>query len=417
MADAFFHQGLTIEIEDRIPLLRVEGRRVLVERTPNGFRLEAEADVRAPTLVALGHLLIEREYKDRAALRKQHLDILNQGRDTWNEWRRGQPEIRPVLYEAVLGKDIHISDLSEFDFSWAGLAGAQLPGANLTRANFFQAHLSRTVFTGATLNAAHFCRADLYETDLSGAFLIEANLQGAQLAKTNLSGAHLIRCAVYGMSAWDVQLKNAEQRDLILRYRYGSDDVRSGVGTETEIRVDDLQIAQFIYLMLDNPQIRVVLESSMKKSVLILGRFADTSRKAVLEAIRGRLRQLGHLPIIFDFDAPSEKDLIQTITILAGLSRFVIGDVTDARSIPLEFGAILQSYKIPVVPIIAGDGDPFSMLESLRQRYFPCVLELRRYVSLEVLDRDIEKIVEAALGQESLIRSQSRPPQNSIELR
>jgi len=216
---------------------------------------------------------------------------------------------------------------------------------------------------------------------------------------------------------WDVQgLKNAEQKDLIVRYRYGSDDVRSGAGTETEITVDDLQIAQFIYLMLDNPQIRVVLESSMKKSVLILGRFADASRQAVLEAIRGRLRILGHVPIIFDFDAPSEKDLIQTVTILAGLSRFVIGDITDARSIPLEFEAILQSYKIPVVPIIAGAGDPFSMLESLQQRYSPCVLELRRYVSPEVLDRNIEKIVEAALGQESLIRSQSREPHRSIEL-
>ena len=37
MADAFFHQGLAIEIEDRIPLLRVEGRPILVEKTPNGF--------------------------------------------------------------------------------------------------------------------------------------------------------------------------------------------------------------------------------------------------------------------------------------------------------------------------------------------------------------------------------------------
>ena len=70
---------------------------------------------------------------------------------------------------------------------------------------------------------------------------------------------------------------------------------------EPEITVDDIRVAQFIYLMLNNQKIRRIIDTITSKAVLILGRFTD-ERKAVLDALREELRKRNYLPILFDFD-------------------------------------------------------------------------------------------------------------------
>jgi hypothetical protein len=59
---------------------------------------------------------------------------------------------------------------------------------------------------------------------------------------------------------------------------------------EAAITVDDIKVAQFIYLLLNNKEIREVINTITSKAVLILGRFSD-ERKAVLDAIRDELRR------------------------------------------------------------------------------------------------------------------------------
>jgi hypothetical protein len=54
---------------------------------------------------------------------------------------------------------------------------------------------------------------------------------------------------------------------------------------ESVIQLDNLEIAQFIYLLLNNEKIRDMIDTLGKKAVLILGRFT-TERKEVLDAIR-----------------------------------------------------------------------------------------------------------------------------------
>jgi hypothetical protein len=82
------------------------------------------------------------------------------------------------------------------------------------------------------------------------------------------------------------------------------------VGT---ITVDNLEMAQFLFLLLNNQKIREVIDTITSKAVLILGRFTR-SRKSVLDAIRDALRRQNHLPILFDFESPSSRDLTETIT-------------------------------------------------------------------------------------------------------
>ena len=134
-----------------------------------------------------------------------------------------------------------------------------LIGVNLSDANL----------RGAFLSVAHLSGANLSEANLSG-----ANLQSATLVNTNLTGADLTGCCIYGVSAWDLKLERAKQHNLVI----ARDD-------EPTITVDNIEVAQFIYLMLHNQKIRHVIDTITSKAVLILGRFTD-ERKAVLDALR-----------------------------------------------------------------------------------------------------------------------------------
>ena len=86
------------------------------------------------------------------------------------------------------------------------------------------------------------------------------------------------------------------------------------------ITVDNLKIAQFIYLLLDNAEIRDVINTLTTKSALILGRFTP-ERKTILNAIRHELRKHDYVPLLFDFDAPISRDITETVTTLAPLAR------------------------------------------------------------------------------------------------
>jgi hypothetical protein len=70
---------------------------------------------------------------------------------------------------------------------------------------------------------------------------------------------------------------------------------------EPDITVDNIEVAQFVYLLLYNQKIRAAIDAITSKAVLILGRFTQ-ERKAVLDALRNELRKRDYLPILFDFD-------------------------------------------------------------------------------------------------------------------
>jgi hypothetical protein len=116
--------------------------------------------------------------------------------------------------------------------------------------------------------------------------------------------------------------------------------------------VDDLKIAQFIRLLLTHSEIRDVIETVGRKAVLILGRFSP-ERKPVLDATRAELRKHNYVPLMFDFDKPSDRSRIETVQTLAHLSRFVIADITDAKVLLQELQAIVpQLGSLPILPMM-----------------------------------------------------------------
>jgi len=198
------------------------------------------------------------------------------------------------------------------------------------------------------------------------------NFTSAQLVETNLTNANLTGCRIYGVSAWNLTLEGAPQKDLIITHK-----------NEPVITVDNLEVAQFIYLLLHNEKIRDVIDTIAKKGVLILGRF--TERKDILERLRDALRQRGYVPIVFDFERPTDRDFTETVMTLAGMCLFIIADITHPKSVPLELQATIPNYMIPFVPIIQEGEKPFAMFVDLWKKYREWVFEPLTYDSITSL--------------------------------
>jgi hypothetical protein len=133
---------------------------------------------------------------------------------------------------------------------------------------------------------------------------------------------------------------------------------------ESAVTVDELEVAQFVYLLLHNEKIRRIIDTIGKKGVLLLGRFTD-GRIKVLERLREELRKRDYVPIVFNFDKPQTKDFTETVRLLAGLSKFVIADITNPKSSPLELQATVSEIMVPFQPIIEQGEKPFAMLQDL----------------------------------------------------
>ena len=78
------------------------------------------------------------------------------------------------------------------------------------------------------------------------------------------------------------------------------------------------------------------------------------------------------------------------------MSRFVIADMTDAKSIPQELVSIVEQLpSLPVQPILQQDCEPWAMYDHIKR--YPWVLELYRYAALdEFLPRLREGVISPA---------------------
>src|SRR5215831_16610167 len=324
---------------------------------------------------------------------EEQVAILKKGVATWNLWRGANAHIRPDLSGAnliesyLIGANLNGADLSEAkllgaDLTDANLRNAKLDGATLMSVNFsgadlIDASLHDADLRGADLRRAKLSEAILIAANLNMANLSEANLRGARLERatlieTNFSGADLTGCRIYGVSAWCLKLNETKQQNLVIKH-----------ADEPAITVDNIEVAQFIYLLLHNQKIRDVIDTITSKAVLILGRFTD-ERKAVLDALREELRKRNYLPILFDFSVPATRDITETISLLAGMARFVVADITDAKSIPQELAVIVPDLpSVPVQPLLLEDSAEYGMFEHFKR--YPWVLETYSYPSSERL--------------------------------
>src|SRR5712692_2800520 len=317
---------------------------------------------------------------------EEHFSVLKQGTTAWNTWRNQHPPLQPDLSDTNLSDtnlsdaDLTSADLTSANLSDADLSNGNLGSADLSGTNLGGARLGGADLSGTNLSNADLSNANLFAANLGGANLIAANLGGANLVGTNLREATLTECRIYGVSVWDINLTGALQNNLVITPE-----------DEANIAVDNLKIAQFLYLLLNNKEIRDVINTITTKVVLILGCFTP-ERKATLDAIRNELRTQDYVPILFDFDHPGSRDITETVTTLARLARFIIADLTGARSIPQELAFIIPAFpSVPVQPLLLSSQSEYGMLEHFTK--FPWVLPVYKYSDLPHLLTSFKKRV------------------------
>ncbi|ETW94590.1 MAG: hypothetical protein ETSY2_49570 [Candidatus Entotheonella gemina] len=226
------------------------------------------------------------------------------------------------------------ANLQEANFRWANVVMSDLYEADMTQADLRWANLSVSDLRYACLS-----EADLRGANLRGANLSAANLMKARLVETNFEEANLEGCAIYGISAWELKLEGARQVNLCITPE-----------DEPAIIVDNLEVAQFLYLHLHNTSIRDVIGTIGKKIVLIVGDFSE-ERLEALEAVREVLRQYHYVPVFLACASSDAHAKLGTLELLAQLARFVLVDVTEA-ALPIDIvDAILGHISVPVQPI------------------------------------------------------------------
>lgn len=143
---------------------------------------------------------------------EEHVKILEDGVEAWNEWREKNPE-EPDLTGAYLkdanltGADFRDADLSRAYLSRAYLEDANFQGGMLVEIDLREACLVNADLSHANLTGANLREADFWVADLRGANLTYADLKGV-----NLNGAD------FGWSMGAVDLSEIEGLEEVNHY-------------------------------------------------------------------------------------------------------------------------------------------------------------------------------------------------------
>jgi uncharacterized protein YjbI with pentapeptide repeats len=150
------------------------------------------------------------------------LEVLRQGVNAWNLWRKKYSNLRPNLQSANLnGMHLEGIDLREADLSSAALQNCDLYKANLSGATAMAARLqrsdlSRSLLIGANLRLADLSEADLSGADMTAAVLAKCKLFGTNLVATNFCGADLSDAA--GLTAQQMAYTSTDQKTKLPAY-------------------------------------------------------------------------------------------------------------------------------------------------------------------------------------------------------
>ncbi|WP_236065208.1 toll/interleukin-1 receptor domain-containing protein [Reticulibacter mediterranei] len=165
---------------------------------------------------------------------EEHLKIIRQGVEIWDEWRKKYSDVKPNLKGAILystnlrGANLSNTDLSDADLNEADLRGADLSDADLSGANLSIASLSY-----ANLRWAKLIFAILHSTNLRGADLSNANLSNANLNSTDLNSADLNNANLDGANLRSANLINTDlSYTKVQRTIFGNVDLRHVKGLE-----------------------------------------------------------------------------------------------------------------------------------------------------------------------------------------
>lgn len=299
--------------------------------------------------------------------------IVLQGAEVWNAWRVKNPGpidfTAPNWYDCPGPWGVQIKGRNDLRFSRMNLSGVSIykafaEGLNLRDSVFDGTHFeegdfSRADFSGASFRNTTFNKTILTGATFDGATFVNCNLNRVNLVDASFCVKEITETVVYGIAAWDLHTcDDMKQSKLVIEKTYDlySDLIQQGV---VPMMVDDIELAQFVYYLSSHKKLRDTLNILNRKGVLLLGRFKDGGLER-LYSMREWLQDKGYMPMIFDFERPDNLSLTETVVTMAGLSKFVIADLSGS-SVPAELQSILSQIKKPVLAF----GDPYALFPDL----------------------------------------------------
>jgi uncharacterized protein YjbI with pentapeptide repeats len=124
---------------------------------------------------------------------EEHLKILLQRVEVWNQWRESNPEIKPDFSYADLRRaNPGRANLSETDFCGRDFPGKDLSSINLGRVNLRYVNLRYANLRYTDISGVIFNGANFRETDLSGRDVTKTDLSGVDFQNANLQTARFI---------------------------------------------------------------------------------------------------------------------------------------------------------------------------------------------------------------------------------
>ncbi len=135
----------------------------------------------------------------------EHLDILKQGVEVWNRWRKENPEIFPDLDDAKISGRF----LDNIDLSRATFINADCRGTRFLNADLWGSLCINTDFSGAQLSQIEASLANFNQATLFGADCYTARFEGADLSKADLEKSYLYRAFFRNTNFTDANLTGA----------------------------------------------------------------------------------------------------------------------------------------------------------------------------------------------------------------
>jgi hypothetical protein len=161
----------------------------------------------------------------------EHVEILKQGAEAWNKWRKVYPEVVPDLAKAYLvgtnlcRANLYGAKLSDADLSESKLLEVELSDADLTAENLSNSDLRKSKLIVAkagmtNFKAANLGEAELFGTNFIGAKFNEANLSYANCTGASFLGADLTNAILHGVGLWGTARDNWEIRGILCTHIY-----------------------------------------------------------------------------------------------------------------------------------------------------------------------------------------------------
>jgi uncharacterized protein YjbI with pentapeptide repeats len=143
--------------------------------------------------------------------------MLEEGVQTWNDWRDKNPLIIPDLSNIHLEK----TNLSKANFSNTNLSRSTILNCNMSRTNvsgadISMAYLSRVDFSHSTLTDANFSNSSLTIVEFTSCQLDGVNFKACQFTRADFYGANMRSCDLTGSRARLTIFDTVDMNNLVM---------------------------------------------------------------------------------------------------------------------------------------------------------------------------------------------------------